>query len=115
MTDPRRAAEESGVDKSWTDVGALGAIPRQGSRTVTTPDGDIAVFRSIDDQVFALRDRCPHKGGPLSQGIVHGQRVTCPLHSWVIELQSGQAVAPDQGCARRFPVKLENGRVWLSM
>ncbi|TAN48077.1 MAG: nitrite reductase small subunit NirD [Methylococcaceae bacterium] len=111
MTKPCRVADE----QTWSDVGALDAIPRQGSRTVASAVGDIAVFRSVDDQVFALLDRCPHKNGPLSQGIVHGSRVTCPLHSWVIELQSGQAVAPDQGCARQFPVKLEDGRVWLDM
>ena len=63
-------------------------------------------FRTADDQVFALRDRCPHKGGPLSQGIVHGHRITCPLHNWVLELESGQAVAPDVGCATHYPVRL---------
>lgn len=98
---------------AWTDVGALDAIPRQGARTVNSSLGGIALFRTVDDQVFALRDRCPHKGGPLSQGIVHGRRVACPLHNWVIELESGQAVAPDQGCARRLPAKVEAGRVWL--
>lgn len=100
---------------AWTDVGALDAIPRQGARTVASERGDIALFRTVDDQVFALLDRCPHKRGPLSQGIVHGRRVACPLHNWVIELESGQAVAPDQGCARRFPAKIEAGRVWLDL
>ena len=97
----------------WQDIGALEDIPRLGARVVKVPPGDIAVFRTADDQVFALRDRCPHKGGPLSQGIVHGQRVTCPLHNWVLELTTGQAVAPDIGCAARYPVRLEDGRVLL--
>ena len=97
----------------WQDIGTLEEIPRLGSRVVTTPQGDIAVFRTADDQVFALRDRCPHKGGPLSQGIVHGRRVTCPLHNWVIELATGQAVAPDVGCTGHYPVQLEGGRVLL--
>jgi nitrite reductase (NADH) small subunit len=97
----------------WQDIGALDEIPRLGTRVVQLAQGDIAIFRTADDQVFALRDRCPHKGGPLSQGIVHGHRVTCPLHNWVIELDSGQAVAPDQGCVGHYPVRLENGRVWL--
>ncbi len=70
-------------------------------------DGDIAMFRTADDEVFALRDKCPHKGGPLSQGIVHGRKVACPLHDWKIHLDSGLAVAPDEGCAARFPVRLE--------
>lgn len=98
---------------SWIEIGKLEDIPRLGSRIVRTELGDIAVFRNAQDEVFALRDRCPHKGGPLSQGIVHGRRVTCPLHNWVIELESGEAVAPDVGCAKHYPVKLEAGRVLL--
>ena len=81
---------------------------------VRTASGNIAVFRTEDDEVFALDDRCPHKGGPLSQGIVHNKRVTCPLHNFVIELASGEAVAPDQGCTHSHPTKVENGTVWLS-
>ncbi|MDF9392341.1 MULTISPECIES: nitrite reductase small subunit NirD [Methylococcus] len=96
---------------SWTPIASLEDIPRQGARIVATPEGAIAVFRTLDDRVFALLDRCPHKGGPLSEGIVHGARVTCPLHNWVIELDSGQAVAPDEGCVRRFPVRIEDGMV----
>ena len=99
----------------WHEIGALDDIPRLGSRVVHTPHGNVAVFRTADDQVFALRDRCPHKGGPLSQGIVHGHRITCPLHNWVLELESGQAVAPDEGYATRYPVRLDNGRLWLGL
>lgn len=97
----------------WLEVCDLGDIPKLGARVVNHGDLAIAVFRNADDEVFALEDRCPHKGGPLSQGIVHGKRVTCPLHGWNIELIAGCAVAPDEGCAREFPIKLENGRVWL--
>jgi nitrite reductase (NADH) small subunit len=99
----------------WIEIGALEAIPRLGSRVVRTPTGNIAVFRTEHDDVFALDDRCPHKGGPLSQGIVHNRRVTCPLHNFVIELANGQAVAPDQGCTRSHPAKVENGVVRLSI
>jgi len=99
----------------WIAVGTLDNIPRLGARVVQTPDGDIAVFRTADDQVFALRDRCPHKGGPLSQGIVHGTRVACPLHDWKIHLDTGLAVAPDEGCAARFPVRVEGGTIFLSL
>jgi nitrite reductase (NADH) small subunit len=97
----------------WLDVCDLGEIPKLGARVVNHGDLAIAVFRNADDEVFALEDRCPHKGGQLSQGIVHGKKVTCPMHGWNIELISGCAVAPDVGCAREFPVKLEAGRVWL--
>jgi nitrite reductase (NADH) small subunit len=97
----------------WIEIGALSDIPVLGSRVVRTAAGDIAVFRTGDDEVFALDDRCPHKGGPLSQGIVHNKRVTCPLHNFVIELKSGMAVAPDEGCTRAHPAKVENNIVWL--
>ena len=103
------------IRADWIDIGALDDIPRQGARVVRRASGDIAVFRTIDDQVFALRDRCPHKGGPLSQGIVHGKRIACPLHDWKIHLDSGLAVAPDEGCVARYPVRIERGRVLLSL
>ena len=99
----------------WHEIGALDDIPRLGSRVVHTPHGNVAVFRAADDQVFALRDRCPHKGGPLSQGIVHGRSVTCPLHNWKIQLESGEAVAPDKGCTKPFATKVENGMVFLQL
>jgi nitrite reductase (NADH) small subunit len=97
----------------WIQVCAIEEIPQLGARVVRTADGDIAVFRTADDEIFALRDKCPHKGGPLSQGIVHGKRVACPLHDWKIQLDSGEAVAPDEGCAASFPVKVDAGVVHL--
>lgn len=99
----------------WIEIGALNDIPVLGSRVVKTASGNIAVFRTGHDEVFALDDRCPHKGGPLSQGIVHNKRVTCPLHNFVIELKTGTAVAPDEGCTRTHPAKVENGMVWLGV
>jgi nitrite reductase (NADH) small subunit len=99
----------------WIDIAHLDDIPRQGARVVATPAGDIALFRTLDDELFALLDRCPHKGGPLSQGIVHGRRVACPLHDWKIALDTGRAVAPDVGCAARFPVRVTDGRISLSL
>lgn len=100
---------------NWIQVGNLEDIPRQGSRIINTSTGEIALFRSVDDQVFALKNRCPHKNGPLSQGIVHGTRVTCPLHSWVIDLESGEAIAPDSGCAHRYEVRVAHGMVLMSL
>ncbi len=97
----------------WKNLCALDDIPRLGSRVVHTEGGRLAVFRTADDRVFALNDRCPHKGGPLSQGIVAGERVTCPLHGWLIELQSGNAVAPDHGCVKRHEARIEAGQVYL--
>ena len=100
-------------EKLMKRVCRLEDIPRQGARVVASAQGDIAVFRTGDDRVFALADKCPHKGGPLSQGIVHGHRVACPLHGWNLELSDGTAVAPDKGCARRFDVRVEAGEVFL--
>ena len=99
----------------WKKLCRLDDIPRLGSRVVGSAQGDIAVFRTDDDAVFAVHDKCPHKGGPLSQGIVGGRTVTCPLHSLKIDLESGEAVAPDVGCTRRFAVKCEAGEVWISL
>lgn len=102
------------VERMYSDIGTLEDIPRLGARTVKTPFGDIAVFRNAQDEVFALRDQCPHKKGPLSQGIVHGTTVTCPLHGWVISLQTGQAQGLDSGCTPQYAVKIENGRILLA-
>ena len=98
----------------FRDVGCLADIPRLRARTVATADGDIAIFRTEDDRVFALHDECPHKRGKLSQGIVHGGSVTCPLHGWVIGLSDGAAQAPDEGCARRVAVRVQDGRILLA-
>lgn len=103
------------IAADWVEVGRLEDIPRLGARVVLGPEGNIAVFRTASDNVFALEDKCPHRGGPLSQGIVFGERVACPLHDWVIELNTGNAVAPDVGCSKKYPVKLEAGVIWLCL
>jgi nitrite reductase (NADH) small subunit len=99
----------------WTDIGAVTDIPRRGARRVPSPQGDIAVFRTGDNQVFALMDVCPHKQGPLSQGIVHGQAVACPLHNWVIDLSTGEPRGADagKGCTPVVPVRIEQGRILI--
>lgn len=99
---------------AWRDVGLIDDIPRQGARTVATPRGSVAVFRTLDDRVFALNDKCPHKGGVLSQGIVHGQSVTCPLHNWVIDLADGKVAEPDEGCVQVVLIRLEGRRILLA-
>ena len=101
----------------WTDVGAVTDIPLRGARRVPTPEGDIAVFRTGDGRVFALRDQCPHKGGPLSQGIVHGHAVACPLHNWSISLASGEPLGADRGkgCTPVVPLRVEAGRLLLGL
>ena len=99
---------------TWTPICRVDDIIPLGSRRVhRAKGGDVALFRAADDHVFALLDRCPHKGGPLSQGIVFGHSVACPLHNWTIALASGEAQAPDHGCTARFAVKVEAGQVHL--
>ena len=100
----------------WKVICRVEDIPRLGARKVTRRSGgDIAVFRTAEDKVFALLDKCPHKGGPLSQGIVFGESVACPLHNWTIGLADGCAAAPDVGCAQRFSVRVEDGAVALDL
>jgi nitrite reductase (NADH) small subunit len=98
----------------WTPICRLEDIPVLGARRVARPVGvAVAVFRSSQDEVFALLDRCPHKGGPLSQGIVFGTSVACPLHNWTIALEDGCARQPDEGCVPKFACRVEAGRVLL--
>lgn len=100
---------------NWVEVGVINDIPKLGARVVQSPQGDIAVFRNSADEIFALRDKCPHKGGPLSQGIVSGKTVACPLHNWKISLQDGEALAPDQGCSGVYEIKLEGEKIFLNL
>ena len=101
----------------WIAVGHLDDIPRRGARRVTGPGGApaIAVIRTADDRVFALLDRCPHRGGPLSEGLVQGRAVACPLHGWVIDLASGKAEAPDEGSVPTVAVVVEGDRIFCDL
>jgi len=101
--------------ESWIAVGRRADIPKNGARVVKTEFCDIAIFRTVDDHIYALEDRCPHQGGVLSAGIVHDAQVTCPLHNWVIELASGAVVGPDEGCARSVPARVTDGQVEIDL
>ena len=105
------------MSSEWKVICQVSDIPVLGARVVKR-DGntDVAVFRNSAGKIFALEDRCPHKGGPLSQGIVFGETVVCPLHNWNIKLPSGCAAAPDEGCTQRFSVQVsEDGAVALNV
>ena len=103
------------ITQNWIDIGTLDDIPQQGARCVKNGTMTIAVFRTVDDRVFALEDKCPHRNGPLSQGIVHDGCVTCPLHNWVISLETGEAQGADQGQTASFPVQVKDGRILLAL
>ena len=98
---------------SWIDIGALTDIPLRGARVVKTPAGCVALFRTDEAEVFATSNTCAHKGGPLSEGIVHGRQVTCPLHNWVWSLETGQAQGADEGQIATYPTRLEDGRILI--
>jgi nitrite reductase (NADH) small subunit len=102
-------------DLDWISVCALAAIPVRGARTIETVRGTIALFRTGDGAVYALDDRCPHRGGPLSQGLVFDHKVACPLHHQVFALDTGAAVAPDPGCVRTYPVRVAGDQVFVQL
>jgi nitrite reductase (NADH) small subunit len=106
---------EATLAARWVKVCKPEDIPLMGARVIRRASGDIAIFRNAIDEYYALLDRCPHKGGPLSQGIVFGRAVACPLHGWIIRLEDGKAEAPDVGCTRAFSVKVEKGDLYVLM
>jgi len=104
------------AEPQWIRICAVDEIPRLGARVVKRAAGpNVAIFRTGTDDVFALADRCPHRGGPLSQGIVFGDRVACPLHNTCVDLDTGCAVAPDKGQVASYAVKVEDGTVYVDL
>jgi nitrite reductase (NADH) small subunit len=105
------------MDLVWKNIGSLDNIPVQGARRLcfSHRGRPIAVFRTGEDRVFALIDECPHRGGPLSEGIVSGDTVTCPLHNWTIELTVGRALAPDEGGTPTLPVRIVVGEAHVGL
>lgn len=97
----------------WINIAALDEIPQRGARVVKTAEGCVAVFRTASDEVYALDNSCPHKQGPLAEGIVHGTSVTCPLHNWVFDLATGEAQGTDEGKVATYAAKVEGGRILL--
>ena len=100
---------------NWIAIGKIDDIPLRGARCVKTPMGKIGVFRTAENQVFAIEDHCPHKGGPLSQGIVHGTSVTCPLHNWVISLETGKALGADEGAVKTIQLELRGDDIFMAL
>ena len=100
----------------WTRIGCLDEIPRPGVHVVRRAgQPDVAIFRTATDRVFALLDRCPHRGIPLSKDMLHAERVTCLLHNTIVDLESGSTVAPQYGCVKTFAVRVEDGAVYFNL
>lgn len=100
---------------NWIDIAALDEVPVRGARVIKTAEGCVAVFRTGENEVFAIDDACPHKAGPLSDGIVHGKAVTCPLHNWVISLETGMAQGQDEGQVGTYATLVKDGRIFLDV
>jgi len=100
---------------NWVEVGCVEDIPVLGARVIKNGEQNIAVFRNSNDEIFAINDECPHKKGQLSQGIVHGKSVTCPLHNWRIDLQTGEAMGLDEGCTGHYAAKVEDGKIFIDL
>ncbi len=103
------------VTDEWVKVAEVNKVPPLTGRVVRTKHGDIALFHAGDGNFYAIDNKCPHKGGPLSEGIVHDCHVTCPLHNWVLNLKTGEAEAPDEGKVATYEVKVEDGAVYLKL
>lgn len=103
------------MDRTWIAIGNITDIPLRGARCVKTPQGKVAVFRTAENEVFAIEDHCPHRGGPLSQGIVHAKAVTCPLHNWVISLETGKALGADDGAVKTIPLRNDDGVLFIAL
>lgn len=108
-------AEKDMEVTEWIDIVSVNEIPKLGSRIVKTESSNIALFRTAEDKIYAIKDECPHKQGPLSQGIVHGDSVTCPLHNWKINLSNGEVLGPDEGCVNTYPVRVDSNRVYIKL
>jgi nitrite reductase (NADH) small subunit len=100
----------------WVRITHCGNIPLREGRSVRIGSREIAIF-NLGDRFLAVENRCPHKGGPLSEGIVSGSLVVCPLHSWKIDLECGAIKKPaDIGaCVKRFSTRVEDGIVSIEV
>jgi nitrite reductase (NADH) small subunit len=108
-TEPAHGSQE------WFRVGRLSDISVQGARVALFPQGRVAIFRAQSGEIFAIEDECPHRQGPLSEGIVHGHSVTCPLHAWRIDLRTGEAEFPDKGCVKSYDVRIDGDFIFVAL
>lgn len=97
-------------------VGHISEFPERRGRVFRMGELELALFRLSDGEVKAVENRCPHKNGKLSEGIVCDHHVYCPLHDWKIDLADGLVQAPDEGCVATYPVTVDaSGYVTLTL
>lgn len=103
-------------EKKWVKVTRFENIPLREGRSITVDDREIAIFR-LGDKLFAIDNRCPHKGGPLAEGIVSGSKVVCPLHAWKIDLDSGNVAGQsgEESCVTTYPIRVQDGIIEIEL
>ena len=97
----------------WYPVPGAESIPPREGRKVKHKDLEVALF-NVGDGYLAVDNRCPHKQGPLADGILSGKNVFCPLHNWKISLESGCALSGGQGQVKTYPVKVVGGNICIA-
>ncbi len=97
----------------WYRVASAGAIPANEGRRVQFGEQTLALF-NLDGEYCAVENKCPHKGGPLADGIVAGKAVFCPLHNWKINLENGCALSGGTGQVKTFPVKIIKNQIYVA-
>lgn len=100
---------------NWIKIVETENVPSMGSRKVVIGETEIVIFKTKDDSIFAVNNECPHKQGKLSEGLVHDKSVTCPLHNWDIDLETGIAKDEGDACTRKYDTKIEEGFIYLSL
>lgn len=101
------------LETQLVKVAHVDEIPYQVGKEVSVDNIEIAIFRLSSGKFKAVENRCPHKQGPLSEGIVSGEFVFCPLHDWKIDLTSGDVQKPDDGCVQTYSVEVMNNEVFI--
>ncbi len=116
-------AQTARMDSTWPpvttiphriDLGPVGFIPPGEGRAFVVKDKTIAVFRQRDSRLFATDNACPHRGGPLADGIAGGGKVICPFHAWKIDLETGRCQGEDV-TVRTYPVREVGGRIVVEL
>ena len=102
--------------KKWVRMARCEDIPLREGRSIRAGEGEIAIF-NLGDRFLAVSNRCPHRGGPLSEGIVSGGMVVCPLHAWKVGLETGEVARPANtlACVETFRVRVEGGVILVEL
>jgi nitrite reductase (NADH) small subunit len=103
-------------DRIWVRVTQVENIPPREGRAAVVGDRELAIF-NLGDRFLAVDNRCPHKAGPLCDGIVAGHAVVCPLHAWKVNLESGAVERPasEHACVNPYATRVDGGIVSVQL